>query len=203
MYVIVGPEKQRFGIHKEILCATSPFFKAALEGKFEESVRGEVILEDTSVETFGHFNEWLYTGKLTEDKCQENGLTILEQYSKDQPTYRQFLEVWLFGDYIMVPQLQNYIVDRMQAKHATRPMLPIADFAYLYEKTQTGSPLRRLMVDLCVWKHRGSSETYRTNIDKIPRSMGADLMVALVRRIEGLDRDTTFAAGAYHVPVKA
>ncbi|OBT71471.1 hypothetical protein VF21_09737 [Pseudogymnoascus sp. 05NY08] len=141
VYVIVGPEKQRFGMHKELLCATSPFFKAALEGKFEESVRGEVVLEDTSVEAFGLFNEWLYTSKITEDQCQERGLTVLELHFNDKPSYRQLLDVWILADYLLVHQLQNYIADKMQIKYTNRPVLPIADFVYLYEKTQSGSPM--------------------------------------------------------------
>lgn len=164
-------------MHKELLCAASPFFKAALEGKFEESVRGKVVLEDTSVEAFGLFNEWLYTAKITEDQCQERGLTVLELHLKDKPSYRQLLDVWLLADYLLVHQLQNYIADKMQAKYTNRPVLPIADFAYLYEKTQPGSPMRKLMVDMSVWKHRGSSESYRTHIKQIPRDMAADLLV--------------------------
>ncbi|ELR08515.1 hypothetical protein VC83_00423 [Pseudogymnoascus destructans] len=161
--------QQRFGMHKELLCATSPFFKAALEGKFEESIRGEVILEDVSVETLGLSNEWMYTNKIREDPCQEQGLTLSDLYIKDKPSHRQLLDGWLLGDYLPVTQLQNYIADKMKARYTNRPVLPFVDFVYLYEKTQPGSPMRKLMVDMSVWKHRGS------NIKQTPRDMAADL----------------------------
>ncbi|OBT61165.1 hypothetical protein VE03_09442 [Pseudogymnoascus sp. 23342-1-I1] len=47
--VIVGPEGQKFGIHKDQLCTNSAYFMAALEGGFEEAILGEVVLKESTL----------------------------------------------------------------------------------------------------------------------------------------------------------
>ncbi|KFX91144.1 hypothetical protein O988_07897 [Pseudogymnoascus sp. VKM F-3808] len=202
VYVIVGRSKQKFGMHKDHLCATSQYFKAALEGNFEEAELGEVALADTSVSAFGLFNEWLYTGKIAEELCQEEGLTNVELYNKDRPTFRQLLDAWNLADYLLVPQLQNHIMDMMQAKYEKRKVVPKCQFSYFYEHTQAGSPMRKFLVDLCVWRWYGQSENYTRHGASIPPEMAMELVVALARRLE--ERDTPFfVTESYHVPLKA
>ncbi|KAL5351655.1 hypothetical protein ACLOAV_003515 [Pseudogymnoascus australis] len=207
VYVAVGPEGKWFGMHKDHLVNTSPYMKAAFMGKFQEASMGVVTLKETSVETFGMFNEWLYTGVITSKYCVEKGLSIPDLLARDKPTFSELLDVWLLADYLLVPQLKNFIADYMVAKHKRRHAIPRQDFNYFYKNTQAGSPMRKLMVDICVWRFSGVSEGYRTSFDLIPREMAVDLLVALTRRIEGLDRDPfTLGSAAYvhyHVPLEA
>jgi hypothetical protein len=59
----VGPEEYRFDVHKALLCESSNFFQAALNGNFKER-EGKVRLPDQETRTFKFFVHWLYTGKL-------------------------------------------------------------------------------------------------------------------------------------------
>jgi hypothetical protein len=118
--VVVGPEGQRFGIHKDRLCSSSAYFKAAFEGRFQEAARGEVVLKGKNAMAFGVMVEWLYTGNITEELCQDRGLSNVQKLAKDRPTFSQLLDVWILADYLLAPQLQNFLVDLMEAKHMKR-----------------------------------------------------------------------------------
>ena len=63
MVVLVGSEKQRFDIHKGLICSRSEFFKAAFTGNFKE-VDGTIKLPEQDPAIFKYFVYWLYTGCL-------------------------------------------------------------------------------------------------------------------------------------------
>ncbi|KAF6241679.1 hypothetical protein HO173_000390 [Letharia columbiana] len=62
--VLVGPVKQRFEIHKRLICSRSDFFKAAFTGNFKEADDGTLTLPEEDPATFKYFVYWLYTGSL-------------------------------------------------------------------------------------------------------------------------------------------
>lgn len=215
VYIVVGPKKARFGLHKEHLCAVSPYFRAALKGNFQEAALGEVHLKDTNTTTFELFTEWLYGGRIIINGADEDGISREGGYSysedgdassedgyvisedgdasseggdasseggelsaKGAPSLSQFLDVWLLGEYLLIPQLQNYVADRIQVRwkfpHHRPAML---DFHHLYKETQTGSVMRRLIVDLCIWCPRKDPEVYRKHTDLMPLEMGVDMLL--------------------------
>ncbi|KAK4697313.1 protein N-terminal amidase, partial [Lecanoromycetidae sp. Uapishka_2] len=59
--VLVGPDEQRFDVHKALLCKSSDFFNAALNGNFIEA-NGTVKLPEQNPGVFKYFVHWLYTG---------------------------------------------------------------------------------------------------------------------------------------------
>lgn len=61
--VLVGAEQERFELHQSILCASSDFFKAALNGNFLEAA-GTLTLPEQKPDIFRYFIYWLYTGNL-------------------------------------------------------------------------------------------------------------------------------------------
>lgn len=204
VYVVVGPEGKKFGVHKDQLCASSDYLKAAFGGSFQEAVRGEVVLKETSAMAFGMMVEWLYTGKITEELCQDRGLSNADKLAKDKPTIPQLLDVWILADYLLAPQLQNFLVNMMESKHMKRAVPPVNDFTYFYQHTQKGSPMRQFLVDLCIFRFRGEDgNAYRTNIGFMPREMASDIMITLARRADGLEKGPPFAGRKYHVPVMA
>jgi hypothetical protein len=70
--VNVGKDETVFNVYNDILCHSSPFFRAALTGSFAEATSSEVKLETVSVGTFGLFVDWLYTRR--ENPEMENAL---------------------------------------------------------------------------------------------------------------------------------
>ncbi|KAL1797231.1 hypothetical protein ACET3X_003837 [Alternaria dauci] len=76
--IAIGPQKQVFQVHKEILCKKSEYFRTAYNGRWKEAEEG-VTLEDVEVGVFKFFVHWLYTQQLPdydeddEDDESENG----------------------------------------------------------------------------------------------------------------------------------
>ncbi|KFY71686.1 hypothetical protein V499_08133 [Pseudogymnoascus sp. VKM F-103] len=201
VYVVVGPEEQRFGIHKDKLCSSSAYFRAAFEGSFQEAVRGEVVLKETSAMAFGMMIEWLYAGKISEELCTDSDLSIADKMVKDKPTFSQLLDVWILADYLIAPQLQNFVIDTMTSRIMKRRLPPVKDFVYFYEHTQSGSPMRKFLVDLCIWRYGEKAPLYRTDVAFMPREMAGDIMMMLAMRAERSTRGPAFAARNYYVKV--
>lgn len=61
--VLVGAVKQRFEVHKGLICSQSDFFKAAFMGNFQEA-DGTLTLPEQEPVTFKSFICWLYTDSL-------------------------------------------------------------------------------------------------------------------------------------------
>jgi len=57
--VLVGPDKQKIGIHKNLLCATSPSFASAIDAVLAE--RMQISFNTESPTMFKLFVEFLYT----------------------------------------------------------------------------------------------------------------------------------------------
>jgi hypothetical protein len=189
-------------MHKDHLCTNSPYFKAALQGRFQEADLGEVTLKDAPVEAFEMFNEWLYTGEIKEELCQEKNLSGAKLSMKDKPTFPQLLDIWLLADYLLVAQLQNYAVDMMIAKKKNRNIIPTDSYEYFYKNTQPGSLMRKFMVDTFVWESHNASSKYGKKAHQIPFEMNMDLLIAFARRVNQEDENPFKIAGHYHVPVK-
>lgn len=203
VYAVIGPEKMKFGLHRDLLCNMSPYFKAALWGDFQEAALGEVALPDFGVAAFERFNEWLYTGKITEELWEEEGLNTLQLYVNDVPSLPQLLDVWLLADYLLVPRLQNYVADMIAAKMKRRKVVALADFAHFYERTEQGSLMRKFIVDACVWTPFGDGSGYRQIPGSVPEEMGLDLLVAFTRRLGNFDKNPLSITTSYHVPESA
>lgn len=59
VHIKVGDDLKDFGIHKDLICHHSPYFKAAFHSGFEESITGIMRLPETKPEVFELFYHWL------------------------------------------------------------------------------------------------------------------------------------------------
>jgi hypothetical protein len=60
----VGPDREPFTIHVELLCFRSPFFRKALKGPFQEAQTRVMPMPDDDVDAFSRFELWLYNNYL-------------------------------------------------------------------------------------------------------------------------------------------
>ncbi|EOO01092.1 hypothetical protein UCRPA7_3362 [Phaeoacremonium minimum UCRPA7] len=60
---LVGPEKRKFMLHKEILARLSPALDALLNGSMREATEGVVEWDDLDEDTFVRFGQYAYTGE--------------------------------------------------------------------------------------------------------------------------------------------
>lgn len=143
----VGPSKQDFTVHKELLGFYSDFFRAAFNGSFKEATEGRIELPDTQVDVFEIFQVWLYSRSLlnTEDL-------------QDQPDYKKYpsfgalARLWVFGDKYQIPLLQNCAADAILQYNKDENKFNTCIIRIAYQDTMQESPLRRLAIDISVFR---------------------------------------------------
>lgn len=137
--VEVGPKKQKFTIHKGLLCAYSSYFKAALQGGFKEADEQTITLPEDDAKVFEHFQLWIYTGAFME-----------AQETKKEEKWDIIISLYLFAEARGIPELQNLAIDTYMYNVAALKQVPTRKFRQIYDNTMASSPLRRLTTRLTV-----------------------------------------------------
>jgi hypothetical protein len=185
VYVKVGKDQQKFGLHKDYLCFHSPYFRAAFDGNFDEATTGEVILDTTDPAVCGLFVEWLYTKDITLVISEDEALSRRESHRKEKPETTQLVRLWLLAEYLQVPQLQNKAIDIIQQKWKRSRVLNSDAVEVAYKETTAGSRLRKYFTDVICW-HATSPESLSIHMKFAPREFISDLFFAeRLRRLDG------------------
>jgi hypothetical protein len=100
----VGPEREQFTIHKDLLCWVSPFFNNAFNGQSAEASSSTMHLKVEKPSHFKIFVEWLYHGKLDVEPGEESELSNL--YT--------LVDLYIFSDAIHCNGFKNSIMDQIQ-----------------------------------------------------------------------------------------
>ncbi|CAG5149834.1 uncharacterized protein ALTATR162_LOCUS2462 [Alternaria atra] len=139
--ILVGPDLTAFQIHTSLFTSTSSYFRAALNGPFEESATNSVTLDDVPVEHFQLLVSWLYN-------------SILPTPFKDRkPAYYTLLHTYALADRLGFEGARNAVVDVISdLADETNSVLTPSDTRILYEDIRDSSPLRTLVLDLFAFK---------------------------------------------------
>ncbi|TIA13725.1 hypothetical protein D6C80_06131 [Aureobasidium pullulans] len=145
--ILVGPGKEAYSVHKELLCFYSDFFRAAFNGSFKEAIESRIELPDAEVSIFEAFQTWLYARTLlnAEDPMDK----------PDRPFYHShpiLAKLWIFGDKYQIPLLQNNVIDIMHAKVEKDNNTPVKAIKLVYENALPGSSLREAIVTIMAHK---------------------------------------------------
>jgi hypothetical protein len=156
--VVVQIGKERFNVHKDLLVARSPYFKAAFEGRFKEAKDGVLVLEDVKIEAMKDFLDWLYFGRLSpvygedeednddNDDNEDDRFTTLEAYMEG---YRSQVELYIFADRFNVPDLRKAIIDAKYDYYKDNDYVPsYKEIITASNALPASSPLCGLYVDL-------------------------------------------------------
>ena len=136
--VIVGEKKRVFKIHKNLLCSSSEFFKATLDGKFKEAEEREINLEEEDPQTFERVVLWIYSGSLLEKN--ETSTTL---------GYADLLKIYVFAEARCMTELQNDTIDVIIRRvQKSRLVIILCAEVSLYMTTTNSSPIRRLAADM-------------------------------------------------------
>lgn len=101
--VVVGPQQQRFIIHKRLLAQASEYFNRALNGSFIEAITNTITLKQHHPEAFEVVYQWLYTGTI---RAPDQFSQIQERGPVVNP-YRTFwLRVFRLADETMISELK-------------------------------------------------------------------------------------------------
>lgn len=128
-----------------MLCLRSAFFKAALNGEFQESKESQVWLKELNPEAFLTFKDWLYTGELN---CF--GSVWFCDLERMHPKWDLGFKLYQVAEFLIIPDLQNKVMNNLISM--TGPSkVPVV----LIQKTwdQMSSPqLRKFMLDAFIGK---------------------------------------------------
>lgn len=206
---LIGPNKERFLIHKETACRQSEVLRAAFNGPFIEGRTGTYILEDTRTQAFRMFMEFLYAGKLTLHYHNIDPKDDLE-FSKEEHITKcatqdcYFVELWLLADRFLMSKLQNQVMDHMVRIYLSCGVMNPSQFAKIYEDSEVGSPLRRLVVTQCCW---APEKDYYEKLSKyMPKDMLVDIAIAYRDSMTSAIRNSNRAvvqATDYYVNVRS
>ncbi|RDW64197.1 hypothetical protein BP5796_10699 [Coleophoma crateriformis] len=168
-----------FQVHKDFLCYYSPVFRSAFGSPFIEGLKQTYKLEDTTEDAVFLLIHWLYTQRL--DLIQDMKLFREEFACKDGPPKRMpvkdkedraLVALWALADRLLIPSLQNIIVDKIEQMPAIFNTMPLI-YKSIYEQTYEGSALRRLIVDL--FCHEMPSSCWKAHARHYPHEMLIDV----------------------------
>jgi BTB/POZ domain len=165
----VGSTPKLFHVHKSLLCDASPFFRAALNGRFKESAEGVVTLPYDDPEAFERFLGWLY--------FREYEIKVNLGSDKEFELWQEIVVDHIFADKVQASDFHNHIMEAVVQAFQTlglRPM-PLRSIHQIYSETRETSPLRSLAV--AMYERVGASwfqdpKTLR-NLEEIPKFTAA------------------------------
>ncbi|KAI9753008.1 MAG: hypothetical protein M1815_000160 [Lichina confinis] len=134
--VYVGKEEAHLRLHKKLLCARSPFFRAAFTGQLKEAQSSTIKLPEDSVEAFNVVVAWMYSDVVPAGATK---LVLCNAYR--------------LGEKFLTPGLQNAIIktfaDHMKANRADLPDQALMQ--QLYRDVDKEHPLARFWTDWVVY----------------------------------------------------
>ncbi|KAF9731628.1 hypothetical protein PMIN04_008634 [Paraphaeosphaeria minitans] len=178
--------QRTFKIHIDVINDHTSYFRSHLN--FDRAIQGSdapqdaatISLSDHDPDAFALWRTWIYTGKLA----------ILPDPplpdSNDERTahYAVLAHAYILGDYLVDIPFMNAIADvyvlNARGVDSARTLYPSnEEIGVLYDGTSPDSPIRRLLVD--IWMYRGKPDWLEREVDGgvLPR----EFLVEVVRRL--------------------
>ncbi|THY39224.1 hypothetical protein D6C97_10372 [Aureobasidium pullulans] len=168
--VEVGPEKQAFSIHKDLLCFYSDYFRGAFDSSFKEAAEGKLSLPTEDPAIFDIFNGFIYTRQLR-DATDVKGPNL---------SFITLVALWIFGDKYIVPALQNKAIDAFKERSDKLRSIPWQlHLRTIYDNTLHGSPLRRIITDMMAYEITVSEKPRDKIMEVYPLEALVDLAFTL------------------------
>lgn len=187
-------EDQIFSVHKGYICLASPVFAAAFNGKFLEGESQSMRLDDVDPAVFGLLVHWTY--------YQKFDMPIAEgQEGKSTADYEKLAELWILGQRMIMPALQNYVVDIILNSLSEQDLWDGSNFGRLMEvaaENDPQSPLSTLAINAMVYS---SAIFFDVQVSSAPPSLAMSIMKGLkLNNTEWKNWDKGMGKnGVYHV----
>lgn len=133
--ILVGPDKTKFAIHRNLLCSVSDKFRATFERGWKETHDGSLKLKEDQPHIFALFKHWLYVGELHNSKPDDSlsdqstqmgrrilgtvatvGQQAMTAEAAAEHVYRvqaDLVDCYIFGQYHLIPGFQNKVMDQL------------------------------------------------------------------------------------------
>ncbi|KAI0158994.1 putative Bromodomain testis-specific protein [Pestalotiopsis sp. NC0098] len=163
--ILVGPNEKPFGVQKDFLCAKSSYFRRYFIDNPEDKVECVVKLPDASEETFGHAQNFMYTGRLSD--------------TATMPGYDILIDAWKLGNQLDVEGLCDAVLDAMnECRRNTRTIPATPLLIQVWNETPEGSEIRKLLLTWAA-EYIRSSESRSEFSKSLPQELLSELVVAM------------------------
>jgi hypothetical protein len=162
---------EEWRIPTDLLCYHSAYFRGALRGEFAEAKEQKVELRDADPAAFRTIVECLYTHDISEDPE--------ETPEERDACFGHLLDVWVLADYLQMPSLQGTAMQRMDYQISQDKRVPIKEFQRIFGNYEKSSPVRRWMVQSCVWALPFQDDLIQTCVDISATEILGDICLML------------------------
>ncbi|KAG6009584.1 hypothetical protein E4U21_001951 [Claviceps maximensis] len=165
--IFVGPDELPFGIQKDFLCHRSDYYRNYfLEHQTDEAVEHTVKLPDTTPETFGLVQSFLFTGNII---SEDEGI----------PSYEALVGLWKLGHKIGIDGLCDKTLEAMKECRRLTERIPSTPLlVQVWRDTPEGSSIRMLLLSWAAEYMRSSDA--RTEFAKsLPQEVLSELVVTM------------------------
>ncbi len=163
-----GPEKTAIRVHRGLLCQSSPYFRAALEGEFKEAESQTIDWPEEKPETVRTFQLWLYSGSM--------GLDIGDSLS----AWRKLVNAYIFADMYDLSALKESVIDFFIDLKIRGSTVNVEVLDKLYS-TPSAKPLQNLFVDFAVHNWSMTEENFLREelLKHYPKQYLVDVVIEL------------------------
>ena len=153
-------------VHATALSKSSEFFRRALKPEWRTDTTKPIDMSDVDPVIFEAYCGWLYAGKV--------------MHVDDGRCYTYLSRLYVLGERLMDVALQDSVVAALIRRIQTYKKYPgNLSVQIIYAGTPAGSPARRLLVDICVF--RASSKS--PGVDDLIKHTCADFVNDLVTEL--------------------
>ncbi|TVY93103.1 hypothetical protein LAWI1_G001596 [Lachnellula willkommii] len=132
----VGPRKEHFHVHKELLCNKIPYFEKMFKGGFQEAVTNSASFPEDAPDSFDILVTWVYHRKL-------RPLSIVKDNRNHYVPAWGIISLYSLAEKLCVSELMDNIMDAFRDFAQQNYGLPSSDFMLAtYQKVDSSSPLR-------------------------------------------------------------
>jgi hypothetical protein len=156
IHILVGKGEQSLFVHRNLIAASSAFFRKMLDGGSKEK-DCVVRLPTQDFETVSTYVQWLYVGKIFSSKCGD-----IYPDNKGTQEWGRLLKLAILGDTIQDRQFRNGVIDALIDVVVERGKYPASLVARAFEKLPPQSLFRRLLIDFWIWMPSRSEEAWTT-----------------------------------------
>lgn len=181
---IVGEEKKRFILHKQIVCKHSEVFKTAFNSQFVEGTTGVYELDDTSGEAFRMLVEYLYSENIT-FRCHNlepfrdiNKSQDVDHRSVCDKEVMDIVLLYILAERYLVRGIENLIIEQLVHVAIACESFHPACLDIIYKNTESGSVLRRLAVEQVIWREEGVAD-FVQDYSSFPHEMMLEMVLEL------------------------
>ena len=133
--IVVGPERKRWSLHRNLLAHHSSFFSP--ESDFVKD--GKLELPNEDIFAFRLLVKWLYQGHIQD-------VSTIKDVDKIWPYAYACQNLYLLCETIGISDLKNIAIDQFRRGCAESRLVPGAEeIKPIYERTKVGSPFRKLV----------------------------------------------------------